>query len=84
MDNQMQRTYKPAERLFFNDSNANLEFFYRDIPYLSQIEREQIKKEVVVSSILLIKHISRIGWRMVNLLSMHQGIQFLATLRPPT
>ncbi|SEB45586.1 hypothetical protein [Paenibacillus sp. GP183] len=48
LDDGMQRTYKPTDRLFFNDSNALLEFFYRNFPNISQTEIMKIKKTVIV------------------------------------
>jgi hypothetical protein len=50
MDDGMQRVYDPADRLFFNSSNATLDFYYRNIPNLSQNDIMKIKEGVVLTT----------------------------------
>jgi hypothetical protein len=50
MDDDMQRMYKPADRLFFHDSNATLDFYYSVVPNLSQNDIAKIKTVVAVTT----------------------------------
>jgi hypothetical protein len=50
MEDGMQRMYKPTDRLFFNSSNVQFEFYYRHPKTLSLAEIRQLKNDITVKS----------------------------------